>query len=80
MTGLTAVVAPAASRATAKAEGRAVSLHVAETLAVVALLGLGGSGKRAAVRLVSGLLACYQCCISIGASTLVQQHKVTRLS
>lgn len=53
MAGLATVVATAAGTSTAQAEGRAVSLNVAETLAVVALLGLGGSGKRASVGLVA---------------------------
>lgn len=53
MTGLATVVATTAGTSTAQAEGRAVSLNVAETLAVVALLGLGSSGKRASVGLVT---------------------------
>ena len=57
MTRLATVVASAAGGTTAKAEGGAVGLHMAETLAVVALLGLSGSGKRAAIGFVSGLLA-----------------------
>lgn len=57
VTGLATVVAAAASASAAQAEGRAVSLDVTKTLAVVALLGLGGSGKRASVGLVAGLLA-----------------------
>jgi hypothetical protein len=57
MTRLATVVTTAAGTSTAQAEGRAVSLNVAETLAVVALLGLGSSGKRASVGLVAGLLA-----------------------
>lgn len=54
VTGLAAVVAAAAGAGATQAEGRAVSLNVAKALAVVALLGLGGTGKRAAV----GLVAC----------------------
>lgn len=57
VTGLATVVASTAGTGAAQAEGRAVSLDVAETLAVIALLGLGGSGKRASVGLVAGLLA-----------------------
>lgn len=57
MAGLAAVVAATACSVAAQTEGRAVSLDVAETLAVVALLGLGGARKRAAVGLVAGLLA-----------------------
>lgn len=53
---LAAVVA-AAVGTTVQAQGGAVSLDVAETLAVVALLGLGGTGQRAGARLVAGLLA-----------------------
>lgn len=56
--GLAAVVAATTSgTTTAQTESRAVSLDVAKTLAVVALLGLGGAGKRAGVGLVAGLLA-----------------------
>lgn len=54
--GLAAVVA-AAVGATVQAQGGAVGLNVTEALAVVALLGLGGAGKRAAARLMAGLLA-----------------------
>lgn len=57
VTGLAAVVAAAGRTGTADAEGRAVSLDVAETLAVVALLGLGATRKRAFAGLVVGLLA-----------------------
>lgn len=57
VTGLATVVAAAAGAGTAQAEGRAVSLDVTKTLAVVALLGLSGSGKRASVGLVARLLA-----------------------
>lgn len=53
MTGLTTVVASTAGTGAAQTEGRAVSLDVAETLAVIALLSLGGSGKRASVGLVA---------------------------
>lgn len=53
VTGLTAVVASAAGGITTQTESRAVSLDVAETLAVVALLSLGGAGERASVGLVS---------------------------
>jgi hypothetical protein len=54
--GLVAVVAAAVGTAV-QAQGGAVSLDVAEALAVVALLGLGGTGQRAGARLVAGLLA-----------------------
>jgi hypothetical protein len=53
VTRLATVVAAAAGASAAQAEGRAVSLDVTKTLAVVALLGLGGSGKRASVGLVA---------------------------
>lgn len=53
VTGLATVVAAAAGASAAQAEGRAVSLDVTKTLAVVALLGLSGSGKRASVGLVA---------------------------
>lgn len=52
MTGLAAVIAAASRTGTADAESRAVSLNVTETLAVVALLGLGAARKRAFARLV----------------------------
>jgi hypothetical protein len=53
-----AVVAPVAgARAAAQTQGRALSLDVAETLAVVALLRLGRAGHGALVRLMVGLLA-----------------------
>lgn len=55
---LTAVVAATTSgTATAQTKCWAVGLDMAKTLAVVALLGLGGARKRAAVGLVAGLLA-----------------------
>jgi ABC-type sulfate/molybdate transport systems ATPase subunit len=57
VTGLATVVASTAGTGAAEAESRAVSLDMAETLAVIALLGLGGSGKRTSVGLVAGLLA-----------------------
>jgi hypothetical protein len=56
---LTAVVAATAARAAAaQTESWAVGLDMAKSLAVIALLGLGGAWKRAAVGLVTGLLAC----------------------
>lgn len=54
---LTTVVATATGTGAAQAQSRAVSLHMTKALAVVALLGLGGARKGAAVRLVAGLLA-----------------------
>ena len=57
MPRLTAVVAAATGSATAKTQSRAIRLHMAKALTVVALLRLGGPGKRAAVGLVAGLLA-----------------------
>lgn len=57
MTNLTAVVATTAGASTTQTKGGAVSLDMAESLAVVALLSLGGAGKGAAVGLVAGLLA-----------------------
>jgi len=53
----TAAVAASAGASTAQAEGGAVSLNVSKTLAVVALLSLGGAGMGASVGLVAGLLA-----------------------
>ena len=52
--GLAAVVAAAGRAGTANAKGRAISLDVAETLAVIALLGLGAARKRA----FAGLVVC----------------------
>ena len=57
MTGLAAIVAASAGASAAQAQSRAVSLNVAKTLAVVALLGLSGARKRAAIGLMAGLLA-----------------------
>ena len=54
---LAARVAAVVAGTTAQAQSRAVSLNMAEALAVVALLGLGGARKRAAIRLVAGLFA-----------------------
>lgn len=51
--GLSAVVAAAAGAGAAQAQGRAVGLNMAKTLAVVALLGLRAAGKRAAVGLMA---------------------------
>lgn len=70
VTRLATVVAPAAGASTAQAESRAVSLNVAKTLAVVALLGFGGTGKRAAIGLVARLLAC-----EVKVSSNMQLHK-----
>ena len=58
VTGLATVVAPAVGAAsTSQPEGRAVSLDVAEALAVVTLLGIGRTRQRALVGLVARLLA-----------------------
>lgn len=57
MTGLSAVVAAATGASAAQTQGRAVSLNMAKSLAVIALLSLGGTGQRATVGLVAGLLA-----------------------
>ena len=46
---LAAVVATTAGSGTAQAQGRAVGLNVAEALAVVTLLSLGGARQRALV-------------------------------
>jgi hypothetical protein len=66
--GLATVVAAAAGASATQTESGAVSLHVAESLAVVALLGLGGTGKRAAVGLVTRLLAVVAETLSRGAN------------
>jgi hypothetical protein len=57
VTGQTARVAAAACSSSAQAKSWAVRLDVTEALAVVALLGLGGSWVWASVGLVAGLLA-----------------------
>lgn len=67
MAGLAAVVAAPAGASAAQAQSRAVSLDVTEALAVVALLGLRGAGKRAAVGLVARLLAVIAKALSGGA-------------
>ncbi|KAH7375388.1 hypothetical protein B0T11DRAFT_270257 [Plectosphaerella cucumerina] len=77
MAGLAAVVAAAAGAGAAQAEGRAVSLDMAQTLAVVALLGLGGTGQRAAVGLVAGLLAVVAEALSGGADLGVVTNVAT---
>jgi hypothetical protein len=57
MAWLAAVVAATAGSGATQTKGRAVSLDMAKTLAVVALLGLSGTRQRAAVGLVAWLLA-----------------------
>ena len=57
MAGETARVASTARAGAAQTQGWAVGLDVAEALAVVALLGLGGARVGASVGLVAGLLA-----------------------
>ena len=64
MAGLATVIATAAGASPAQAKSRAISLNMAEALAVIALLGLSGTGKRATVRLVTGLLALMMISIS----------------
>jgi urease gamma subunit len=54
--GLAAVIASATGGSAAQAESRAVGLDVAESLAVVALLGLSRAREGAAV----GLVACVE--------------------
>jgi len=61
MAWLAAVVATTIRAGATQAEGRAVCLDVAETLAMVALLRLGGAWKGAPIGLVAGLLACLIC-------------------
>jgi hypothetical protein len=50
---LTTVVAAAGSASAAQTEGRTIGLDVAKTLAVVALLGLSSTRKRAAIGLMA---------------------------
>lgn len=57
MASQTAAIAASTSASTAQAKSRAVSLDVSQALAVIALLSLGGTGMRASVGLVAGLLA-----------------------
>lgn len=53
MSGKATCIAVAVRRVRAvQTEGRAISLDVAQTLAVVALLRFGGAGQRAVARLV----------------------------
>jgi hypothetical protein len=54
---LATVIASAVSSTATESESWAIGLHMSEALAVVALLGFRRSRERAAVRLVSGLLA-----------------------
>jgi len=77
VTGLATVVAAAAGASAAQAEGRAVSLDVTKTLAVVALLGLSGSGKRASVGLVARLLAVVAETLGRGADLSVMANIAT---
>lgn len=53
MARLATAVAAAVRTGAAQTKSRAVGLNMAKALAVVALLGLGGPGKRAAVGLVA---------------------------
>lgn len=55
--GLATVVASTASAGATQAKSWAVSLDVAQALAVVALLSLSAARKRAAIGFVAGLLA-----------------------
>lgn len=57
VTRLAAVITTATGTSAAQTKGRAVSLNVAKALAVVALLSLSSTGKRAAVGLMARLLA-----------------------
>ena len=75
--GLAAVVASTAGAGAAQAERRAVGLDVAETLAVVALLGLGAAREGAAVGLVAGLLAVVAETLSGGADLGVVANVAT---
>jgi hypothetical protein len=77
VTGLATVIATTAGTSTAQAEGRAVGLDVAKTLAVVALLGLSGSGKRASVGLVARLLAVVAEALGRGANLSVMANIAT---
>lgn len=60
MTRLAAVIASGTASVAAQPQCRAIGLNVAETLAVVALLGFGGARERAAVRFVARLFAFYR--------------------
>lgn len=57
MTGVTAAVASSSSSSSRKSQGRAISLNVAETLAVVALLGIRSPGLRANIGFMTRLFA-----------------------
>jgi len=75
--GLAAVVATPAGAGAAQAQRRAISLDVAKTLAVVALLGFGRARERAAIRLVARLLAVVAKTLSRGADLGVVAHVAT---
>lgn len=68
MARLATAVAAAVRTGAAQTKSRAVGLNMAKALAVVALLGLGGPGKRAAVGLVARLLAVVAKALSRGAN------------
>jgi hypothetical protein len=53
MTGISAAVASTRGTGAGKSQSGAVGLNVSEALAVVALLGIGGSRLRASVGLVA---------------------------
>lgn len=70
MTRLVAVVAATTpGSSAAQSQSRAVGLDVAETLAMVALLGLSRPRERALVGLMAGLLACQSVRLSAEIST-----------
>lgn len=74
---LTAAVAATVGTSAAQTKSRAVSLDMAEALAVVALLGLGSPGKRTAVGLVAGLLAVVAKTLRRGANLSVVANIAT---
>jgi len=57
MAGITAAVAPSTSSCSGESQGGTISLNVAESLAVIALLGIRGPRLWAHVRLVTRLFA-----------------------
>lgn len=77
MTRLATVVAAAAGGVAAQAKSRTVGLDVAEALAVIALLSLGGARKRAAIGFVAGLLAVVAKPLSRGADLGVVANVAT---
>lgn len=74
MARLAAVVAATAGGRATQAEGRAVRLDMAETLAMIALLGLSGAWEGAPIGLVAWLLACMSVLARAGCQPVRAKH------